>query len=223
MSKFDKLVTQIEMFEKIAVYGDRSSFLKALAQDSLDPKAKSVIEQMRSLLQEANVTDPSILDPINNALMFNEVNFGAISNAVMKASNKMSSISGSDAASKLFQLAQQLVPNAQTPKQEVLEEKPAGVPFKALVNKGPGHGIDKEEQKALGKILFVERLGLPLEPDGVLGPKTREALDIFKDKFKLELKNKYRTEKFTDDQALTFAKMLSELPKYSKVPTFEQI
>jgi len=34
MSKFDALFKKIEVFEKLAVYGDRSSFLKSIAQDS---------------------------------------------------------------------------------------------------------------------------------------------------------------------------------------------
>jgi hypothetical protein len=36
MSKVDELLKKVELFEKLAVYGDRKSFLQALAQSPLD-------------------------------------------------------------------------------------------------------------------------------------------------------------------------------------------
>lgn len=64
MKKLEKLVKQVESFEKLAVYGDRRSFLKALAQAEyvpLDPKSH---EDMVNSLQKAFVASRPVDGPM---------------------------------------------------------------------------------------------------------------------------------------------------------------
>lgn len=206
MKNLEALIRRVEMFEKLAVYSDRSSFLKSLAADSLDSKTKNTLQQMANLLQQAGVTDEDVWDPINSALSFGHVNLGSIRQAVTSAAVRMTN---ADISEKLYQLAQQLIslPPGQSPvapaqEDQVVEElvvttpKPVQYPT-----------IDKEQQRALGKILTIEGLGLPLDADGKLGPKTKAALQALRKRFNLS--------SYTDAEALAFAKMLvQETEKY---------
>lgn len=79
---------------------------------------------------------------------------------------------------------------------------------------GDPPAVDKEEQKALSKIVTIEGIGVPLKIDGILGPKTLAAVKAFKEKFNLP---------YTDRQALTWAKMMAETEdKYKSVPKQDQ-
>lgn len=218
MKKIDTsaLVKKVDLFEKLAVYGDRGSFLKALAQDSnTDPKVKSIIQQIQALLRGANVTDDSITNPISNALIGNVVDVAAVASATMRAATKLSGVGQADTSSKLFNLWKELMHvstglgnSSSEPGEEVPESiKRPEEAAPALQGKTHGYPtIDKEEQRALGKILTIEGMGLPLEADGAFGPKTKAALQAFKQKFHLS--------SMTDAQALSWAKMLAETDKY---------
>lgn len=110
MKKIDALVKKVEFFEKLAVYGDRESFLKAIAQDQENEQAKAIIKQMESLIKGAGVTDESILAPFGNATLFHNIDINAINSAVSKAmsSSQMTTIENADKVTQLIRLQQQL-------------------------------------------------------------------------------------------------------------------
>lgn len=228
MKNLEALVKKIETFEKLAVYGDRRTFLKSLAQDAaqeqfdrVGPNSEpsqeiSIIRQISAVLQDANVTDSSVLQPINNAMMFNKIDVGAIVDAAMRASKKMTGVADAAVSSKLFNLAQQLMRVSYRGELSKVPHTPGGedevVQPVSVTTIPQAKKIDKEEQRALGKILTIEGIGLPLDPDGILGPKTKAAIEAFKKKFKFNPFTK--TYVLTDEDALTYAKMLSETDKY---------
>lgn len=203
------LINKVELFEKLAVYGDRGTFLKALAKDELDPTTKLVLQEIASLLQQAGITDEEVWNPLNNALVFSNVDMSAIRQAVTKASFRNPSIAHFPLINKLFQLVQQLGTTSSPAASNVELTPPVPAPEEKEVSEKPTFSypqINKEEQRALGKILTIEGLGLPLDADGLYGPKTKAALQAFKKKFNLS--------SWTDAQALTWAKMLAETEKY---------
>ena len=71
--------------------------------------------------------------------------------------------------------------------------------------------IPTDVQNMLSHIITVEGIGLPLQIDGVLGPKTRQALDVFKNKFQIP-------GKFTDESIFNFIKTTynRNVDKYGK-------
>lgn len=210
MKKNETLFKKVDFFERLAVYGNRSSFLKALAQENnIDPNTKAIIQEMKSLIMSSGVSgaDP-ILDPLNRALISNELDIDQVNNAVMNALTQMGGVSSAGASSKLFQLIGKLRPNLNSPastmQQTVLDNKLYPT-------------IDKNKQRALSKIVTVKGLGSPLEIDGLLGPETKKAINLVKNDLKLNV-NPY----FSDDEVLTWAKMIAELPEF-KTPEFNQI
>ena len=110
MSKYDKLIKKVEVFEKLAVYGDRSNFLKALAQE-VTPTVGGTPEAEAYLAQ-----------------------FPQNSSAPAPAKPQLPS-------------------------------------------------IPLDVQEMLSKIVTVEGVGLPLQNDGQIGSKTKQALDAFRKKF----------------------------------------
>jgi hypothetical protein len=58
MSKFNDVVKQAELFEKLALYGDRKSFLKSLAQEVPAPQQEDVIQ-----MPAAHITGYAPIDP----------------------------------------------------------------------------------------------------------------------------------------------------------------
>jgi len=207
--QLDALVKKVEFFEKLAVYGDRGSFLQALARDDLDPKTKALLEEMANLLAQAGVTDESVLNPLYNALEFGHVNLEAIRSAVTQAAVRDPSIANAGINQKLRQLAQQLTSH---PVPELINNTspiatnevpqapaPTGYPM-----------MDKEEQKALSRIVTMEGIGIPFSPTGRFDKNTQIALQAFKKKFNIS--------SMSDVKALTFAKMLAETAKYSTDP-----
>ncbi len=210
MTKYNDLVKRVEVFERLAVYGDRSTFLKSLAQ-SVDPKVLDIVKQMESLLRAANVTDESVTAPILNATMFKKVDVGAISAACTKAMSQMTSLEHADKIGQLRNLQQQLRIVYKSPEQSETEKAmagPADITFKDDHITGYPT-IDATQQSALGKIVMIEGLAF-VDPkkmhDGKLGPETRKALDAFK-KW-VTAKNPSKT--VTDNDALAMAEMMAQ-------------
>ncbi len=219
MKKLDALLKKVEVFEKLAVYGDRAEFLKRIAQEAVDPKVMSIIQQMDSIVRGAGITDEAITAPLGNATLFKKVDLDAIGNAVRKAMSdpNMTTITNANKVKQLMDLMSQLRIAHRTPTEA--EQAMQGAPtyeFKAdpikdrIVAYPP---IDKDQQEALGRVVMIKGLTF-VDPkkmsDGKLGPETRKALDAFK---------KYLTEKapgktVSDKDALAIAELIEQNKAY---------
>jgi len=67
MKKLEKLFNQVESFEKLAMYGDRRSFLRALAQSEYKPSDQPSHENMVSTLQKAFISSRTPGTPVAGA------------------------------------------------------------------------------------------------------------------------------------------------------------
>jgi hypothetical protein len=212
MGKYNSLFKKIEVFEKLAVYGNRSNFLKAIAQETVDPKVKAIAAQMESLLKGAGVTDESILAPFGNVTLFGHPpDMAAISAAVSKAMTdpNMSTITNANALAQLTRLQQQLR-IAATPADPGAGEAPMMMPTDRITGYAP---IDKQKQRAVFQFVLDEGLDpdkkiLPTgqidekDIDGKLGKQTRGALEAVKNYFAQHYPNNPR---MSDQQAMTAA------------------
>lgn len=148
MKKLEFLVKKVEMFEKLAVYGDRKSFLQALSQDagiSKEPNYSAV------------PTDSSSTE--SNSTPWGQHN--------------------------------------------LLVDQKKNAPSKP--NMPP---VAKEVQSKLNELLVAAGKIFPLDVDGLLGPRTRKALDVFK--------REYNLPSTVSDQEL-FKKVLESKPKSNRV------
>lgn len=64
MKKLEKLFNQVESFEKLAMYGDRRSFLRALAQSEYMPSDQPSHENMVNALQKAFIASRTPGSPV---------------------------------------------------------------------------------------------------------------------------------------------------------------
>lgn len=212
MKKIDALVKRVEFFERLAVYGNRSSFLKALAQE-VDPKVAEIISQMDALVRGAGVTDENILGPLGSAKLFHKVDVNAIGNAVRKAMSDPSMITMTNAGKvkQLMDLMAALKVAYRSPEQVEAEQAMQGAPTYEFLQPDKIKAyppIDKRDQEALARIVMVEGWAfMNPNPDGQLGPQTRKALDAFKDKKGIK--------SMSDKDALQYATLLAQTdPKY---------
>lgn len=187
MKKIDELLKRVEYFERLAVYGDRSSFLKSLAQNStpvyplsneetnpgvapylpqpeqpekLDDQKRRLLMQAQRLLQNAGAKS----DAVGNAIIFGKIDWNAIAREMMAIG--VSPLS--DEYKQLQTIKGQLFPAA--PAGQAPAQQPQGYP-----------PIDKKQQEALSYFVTMNRIGIPLSPiDGKLGPDTRRALEAAK-------------------------------------------
>jgi hypothetical protein len=202
--KNNQLIKKVEVFEKLALYGDRSSFLKALAQ-SVDGETQKVLQQIKDTLLQANVTDKNLLNLLNNGIYFNDLKPQEIITALNNLTYRNTNMAADDAVNKAQQLAQQLMT---APREMPATSSPA--------TKSPAFQVTPAQQRALGKILTLEGFGVPIKTDGIFGPETQQALKLFKEKV---LENKSN---MTDAEALQWAEMLMDLPQYKNSPMFEE-
>lgn len=220
MSKHDSLFKKAEVYERLALFSDRKSFLKALAQNAtpvapssldennpgvapfmnqapagLSAQQKQLLMQAQQLLQGAGVES----NAIGNAVVFGRVDMAAITKEISSAlmTGKLSPLSNE--YKSLQSIQQQLAPSA----------SPAGTSSQQGGSKNTGGypPINPEDQKAVFQFA-VETGNLVPDPekqkaDGALGPETRKGLEGVKNYFaKLYPQNP----RMTDQQAITAAK-----------------
>jgi peptidoglycan hydrolase-like protein with peptidoglycan-binding domain len=204
--KHNQLIKKVEVFEKLALYGDRSSFLKALAQ-SVDSETQQVLQQIKDTLLQANVKNEKLFNLLNNGIMFPSQGLKAqeIITALNNLTYRNTNTTADDALKKAQQLAQQLM--------TAPREMPATV---SPSTKSPTFQVTPDQQRALGKILTLKGFGVPIKTDGIFGPETQQALKLFKEKVLDNYQN------YTDAEALHWAEMLMELPQYKNSPMFEE-
>src|SRR5260221_6889932 len=86
----DALLKKASLFEKLALYSDRKSFLQAMAQDQAADPNRQLIWKALQLMQQAGV-DEATTAPLGNAVTFNRVDIPAIQRAIQTATlTKMS-------------------------------------------------------------------------------------------------------------------------------------
>jgi hypothetical protein len=190
MKRTDSLLKKAEVFEKLAVYGDRSNFLKSLSQGFSDPNAptsfpgdvdapavdeKASPEVAKILgfvarilekydLPRKNVGDVSLFNrKPNMSGISQEINTALMTGGISPLTDDWKYLSY--AQKKLF------------PTKPSDQSGPSAAPAVEYPS------IEKNKQEALSRITTIEGLGLPLKIDGKLGPATRAALDAFKKKF----------------------------------------
>lgn len=199
MKKYDSLLKRVEQFERLAVYGDRTTFLQAIAADTygfiprnlLTPDLKSKINGLISTLSAHNqnplankLTDfLRVRSSLDTAL--DTVDANALADVISQASsalpgdmNEPSKVS----ALELSQTVRQLVPQRKLTTWEDMKTKPDPVIELDSPAATKGYAsIPKETQDQLNQILLpYEKIAVPLKVDGVLGPATQKALDAFK-------------------------------------------
>lgn len=188
MSKHDELMKQAEFFEKLAVYSNKGDFLKAIAQpyadtynftndNSNDKQAqiKQVLSQIKTFLDTAGVTDESVVTPLTNALLFNNVEINKINQGLKKLYLQMPATLAGDKHAELMTLMNRL--NSLLPK----SQEAGGTSQAPKTNTQPT--ISRNQQAALSRVNTIEGIGSTLKIDGVFGPETRKALDAYKAKF----------------------------------------
>lgn len=206
MKKFDSLVKKVELFEKLAKHGDRSSFLKSFAQGAPAPDAKALVNQIKAIMNRAKVNDENLNNMMGNVSMFGKSDPDSLSQAAQAAKKLMTMISPlaypdaakdqnalRDIASKLVSLAP-----ADHSEHDISTHDNVGG---GLVNKTP-HGftpINEKVQQAISKAVVSEGVGLPLDIDGNLGTETRKAITRFK---KYVMKNEQASDQEAFQKAL---------------------
>lgn len=186
MSKNKKLLQTVDVFYKLSMFGDRSSFLKSLAQQqptkSLTPDMK---ERIESLIKDLGATRPdgSRKQQISlmNLLSSDNVDLNTAYQAVVDASN---ALPGNNATQvqRALDLAKDIrelnTPTAVAPKEEVMQ-----MPAAQIKGYRP---ISTELQKQLSDLNVMLGFGMPLQIDGRLGPETMKALKSFRDRIGTE-------------------------------------
>ncbi len=202
MSKADTLLKRAASFERMALYADRKSFLQAIAQEQ-DPN-RQLIWQALQLLQQAGV-DESLTAPLGNAITFGKVDLAAIKQAIQSIilTGKLSPLSQQPVINQLKTLMSQMKTPQQTETDQAMQQPGMQMPADHIRAFPP---VDRKLQEALSRVTTIDGLGIPLDVDGQLGPKTKAALSAFKKKYGPSM---------TDQQALQKAQQLVQSdPKY---------
>lgn len=185
MKKYDLLLRKAEVFEKLALYGDRRAFLRAIAQGVPAPLSNDLRQGIDSAMKDLTMTRPD--DPRSTALSNKLQGFydgtstdlGQLAQTLRDASN---TIPGNltTQVQRILDLANKVQQQAtpQTTESEPAAAKPMVMPEAHIQSYAP---IPKDIQEKLSKVNTVKGFGLPLTKlDGRIGPETKAALNEFK-------------------------------------------
>ena len=176
----DKLFQRVELFEKLSLYGSRSSFLKSIAQQAgLSPQARELLSRLIDNVA-AFPSMSALLSPLQNALDAPAPDLATLTQAVQQAETALTN-AGPDHAPQA-QIAQQLLTSLQGPTKPAAE---TGQPTSVSAPKAPAGvvRIDPEVQQLLSQFMVDNNLGPPLPKiDGIITPggPTRWALNKIK-------------------------------------------
>lgn len=183
MTRYVSILKKAELFEKLAIYGDRRSFLKAIGAQ-LVALPQNVKDGLDVLIKDLSATKPSSVT-LQNKLMdmlgAGPVNVDELFNLVQSAANEIPGDHTTQVqnALNLSRTIQQLNAPATTNSEEQT------FPPDTIKSK-PSHSysaIPKETQDQLNKLLVPAGNIMPLALDGQLGPQTAKAIEIFKSKY----------------------------------------
>lgn len=206
MSKADTLLKKATFFERLSLYGDRKSYLQALAQaEPTDQENIRLAQQALSILQQLGLDDTKT-QALGNAVVFGKVDLAAMRREIQNAvlTGGISPLSHQNEINQLNQISRSFkAPMTET---EQAMAGPADVTFKA--DKITGFApISAEDQKAVFQ--FAVEVGelvpdpAKQQPDGRLGPETRKALEGVKNYF---AKKNPQNPRMSDQQAIQAAK-----------------
>lgn len=234
MSKADKLLKRVEFYEKmassqkpenedllkkaslyerLALYSDRKSFLSVLAQSGgatnewgQPALPANIREAIDSLMKDLAATKPDSVQMQNRLMNFysgTNTDLGQLAQTISEAANM---IPGNHTvqvqnALNLAEKVRQMTSNPQTEQQS--GDQPMVMPADKVVGFRP---IDKTQQEALARFITINGIGFvdpKLLNDGKLGHETRKALEIFKKWYNAKATGKKIT---SDDEALKFVK-----------------
>jgi hypothetical protein len=211
MSSADKLLKTAIIFERLALYIDRKSFLRALSSVS-DPLGNDIKQKLDSVISDLAAVAPHTTTLQNSLMDF-------ISG---KSSDKKQLV---DNLYKAFQS----LPNKNITQKQNLndlivnlegkyfpftsEEKKENIITLPNTTISAFPKINPQIQSALSKILSLEGASIPITVDGILGPETRNALQLFKKKFNLTNLN--------TDKLLQAVLIKAKDPRYSWSPQLD--
>lgn len=173
MGKHDRLIQKIELFERLAVYGDRESFLQRLAQaNNLTPQMKQMLESTLKNVTSVGGQVPGVAQfqgPLMDALNSENPNMTALQNALQHISTQFVGKFGPN--DPRAQQAQQLFGMTQS-------QAPAAAPAQSF---GPPSSLapNQKKQKLTPIDPGVQKV-LGVTPDGWMGDETRAALAKYK-------------------------------------------
>jgi len=204
MNKNKKLLQSIDVFYRLAVYGNRDVFLKSLAQSALNENIKSIVE---SVIKDLGTTSRPGAREVSNKLMdflSSPTNLNDLYKLIIDASN---AVPGNN-----MQMVQRILNNAEQIR-KAMEASAPQTPQAAPTGKQAPITFQPDKivtlpsipvtiQKYLSEIATTEGFGLPLtKVDGKIHRETRNALNGYKQKYQLtgksdgevfrHIKNKY--------------------------------
>jgi peptidoglycan hydrolase-like protein with peptidoglycan-binding domain len=187
--KYASLLKKVNGFEKLALYSNRTSFLKALASNmvSADKLTPDVRADLESVLKNVDALDPNsteLQNKIMDALHNDTVDLDDLIQTIHTATNQFPEGHGPqinqalDLTIKLQKLLQDqeqttaTLPASPGSFTQPSTTKPAGLPT-----------IDKTVQDKLNTLLVPSGEIMPLKVDGLLGDRTKSAIEAFKKKY----------------------------------------
>lgn len=245
MKKTEDLLKKIEVFEKLASYGNKNSFLKSLGQafngvsfpqealkELLDAIGAKLDKLQRDWESSELQSSPNARNLKIYAKAFTEAAFTESIYTQRVLEDKVNSIrrNRDNVLTILDKAPQTLAVEAANVKNDLSrlepllngfmrntakvsypgEEEPAKQEAPATPTAPADHikypSIDKDKQAALNNVMRVYKLGPELKVDGILGPKTRAALDAWKKYLKEH--SKVEGENISDNNALLSAQMV---------------
>lgn len=201
----NSLLNKAAVFERLALYSDRKSFLTAIAQLDQNAANRQLINQALQIMNQAGVED-SFTAPLGNAVLFNKVDIPAIQRAIQTVTlTKLSPLTQQQQINQLKNISSQLK-EPLTPEQE--DDAAGGEhitfqgdPKKDRITAVPP--INPKDQEAVYKFVTINGLGIPGKTTGKLDKDTRTALEAIKNYF---AKVNPQNPRMTDQQAIQAAK-----------------
>jgi hypothetical protein len=211
MKKLDDLLKKVEFFEKLAMYGNRGTFLKSLANSDFTPELDALLSQARGLLTKAGLGESPTAYLLGNIMLKKQpTDLNKVIDELDKAKNTLPpSLTNGVVMTQLGRVIANLSEYSKSHNSVNFEDLPPAEAPGAMAPQTPklpsksddaswsGLSIGPEIQKALNKLMFLAGTPNALEEDGKFGPKTKSVLDAFK--------KRYHIEKWDDSKASQFA------------------
>lgn len=186
MSKNKKLIHNIDVFYKLSLFNDRSSFLKYISAQA-KPLNDAIKTEIESLIKDLGALKPDTSRPAQGKLMDVLANpspdLNEVYKAVIEASNALPG-NNTVAVQKALSLAGKIREMISQPS-EPQSESVMVMPTDKITGYKP---ISKDVQKQLSELNVMLGFGLPIAIDGKLGPETMNAFKAFRNGMKLDPK-----------------------------------
>ena len=177
MKKLSSLINQVEMFEKLAVYGSRSVFLKSLAQaNDLSSALESFVNSIHEFVNKGGIVIPELQNHVKT--LSDAFEAGTSDPKTLQSIHQAATIISTSgllgSAGKAAGAVAAATLSGEVPDQTF--------DFRAPAQSAPS--FPKRLQRKLNDVLVDPATGLSLSPylkeDGILGPDTKRSLDKFR-------------------------------------------